>query len=272
MAGGIDWFRWHHGSVTDPKFQLVAKKAGVRLGDVIAVWAFVLEKASADTDRGTIGQIDFETLDFLLGAEEGAAVRILDAMTARGLIEGSRIARWNERQPKREDETAAERKRRQREREHEEKMAACVTDDAARYVTQGHAEGTQGHDRGEERREEEKKTEKAPRKRDAAPVVARPDDVAEQTWDDWQRLRKSKRAPVTTTVLDGAREQAQLAGMSLNDFLKVWCRRGSQGLEADWLRADERGPPRSAQPPRFAAAAAGVFGKPQSQQSEVIDV
>ncbi len=25
MAGGIDWFRWHHGSVTDPKFQLIAK-------------------------------------------------------------------------------------------------------------------------------------------------------------------------------------------------------------------------------------------------------
>ena len=27
MAGGIDWFRWHHGSVTDPKFQLVARKS-----------------------------------------------------------------------------------------------------------------------------------------------------------------------------------------------------------------------------------------------------
>ncbi len=47
MAGGIDWFRWHHGSVTDPKFQLVAHRAGVRLGDVMVVWAFVLENASA---------------------------------------------------------------------------------------------------------------------------------------------------------------------------------------------------------------------------------
>ena len=24
MAGCIDWFRWHHGSVTDPKFKLIA--------------------------------------------------------------------------------------------------------------------------------------------------------------------------------------------------------------------------------------------------------
>jgi hypothetical protein len=154
MAGGIDWFRWHHGSVTDPKFQLVAKKAGVRLGDVIAVWAFVLEKASADTDRGTIGQIDFETLDFLLGADEGTTARILDAMTVRGLIAGSRIARWEERQPKREDDTANERKRRQREREHELEMSRTQAD-ASRDVTQESRDVTLGHARGEKRREEE---------------------------------------------------------------------------------------------------------------------
>jgi hypothetical protein len=154
MAGGIDWFRWHHGSVTDPKFQLVAKKAGVRLGDVIAVWAFVLEKASADVDRGTIGQIDFETLDFLLGTEEGTAARILDAMTGRGLLAGSRVARWEERQPKREDDTAAERKRRQREREHELALASCP--ERSHEVTEPSRSVTQGHDRGEERREERK--------------------------------------------------------------------------------------------------------------------
>lgn len=102
MANGIDWFRWHHGSVTDPKFQLVAKKAGVRLGDVLVVWAFILEKASADEDRGFIGEIDFETLDYLIGGEEGDAVKILDAITGRGLIDGSRVSNWEKRQPKRE--------------------------------------------------------------------------------------------------------------------------------------------------------------------------
>ena len=43
---GMDWFRWHHGSVTDPKFQLVARRAGASLPDVLAVWAYVLEAAS----------------------------------------------------------------------------------------------------------------------------------------------------------------------------------------------------------------------------------
>lgn len=153
MAGGIDWFRWHHGSVTDPKFQLVAKKAGARLGDVITVWAFVLEAASADAERGTIGQIDFETLDFLLGADEGTAARILDAMTARGLIEGSRIAQWEKRQPKREreDTGAADRQRAKRERN-----AAQVTNHAS--VTPCHATSHQKTPREEESREEKEYT------------------------------------------------------------------------------------------------------------------
>jgi hypothetical protein len=45
---------------------------------------------------------------------------------------------------------------------------------------------------------------------------------------------------VTQTVIDGAVREAGKAGMTLEAFLQVWCRRGSQGLEADWLRPDER--------------------------------
>lgn len=147
MAGGIDWFRWHHGSVTDPKFQLVARKAGARFGDVVAVWAYVLEAASASDERGQFGPIDAEAVDCMLGADDGTTARILAAMQARGLTDGGAVSAWEKRQPKREDDTAAERKRRQREREHELKMAECVTGEVSRTVTQG-------HDRGEESREE----------------------------------------------------------------------------------------------------------------------
>ena len=79
-----------------------------------------------------------------------------------------------------------------------------------------------------------------PRKRDARPVLVKPDDVDPQTWADWLALRKAKRAPVTVTVVNGAREEADKAGMTLDAFLQVWCRRGSQGLEAGWLKPDER--------------------------------
>lgn len=157
MAGGIDWFRWHHGSVTDPKFGLVARRAGARLSDVLAVWAFILEQASASDDRGFFGDVDCEAIDCLFGLDDGQTSEILAQMGARGLIEDQRISAWERRQPKREDETANDRKRRQREREHELKMSASrVTDAESRNVTQCHADVTPGHARGEERREEEK--------------------------------------------------------------------------------------------------------------------
>lgn len=72
-------------------------------------------------------------------------------------------------------------------------------------------------------------------------ALTRPDDVDEQVWADWLALRKAKRAPVTKTTISGARSQADLAGITLDEFLRVWCRRGSQGLEAAWLKPDERG-------------------------------
>lgn len=74
-----------------------------------------------------------------------------------------------------------------------------------------------------------------------APDLPRPDGVAEQVWVDWLTLRKAKRAPVTQTVIDGAIGEAAKADMPLEDFLRLWCRRGTQGLEASWLKPNERG-------------------------------
>lgn len=84
--------------------------------------------------------------------------------------------------------------------------------------------------------ETEEKTAHAKR---STPIV-KPDDVDEQVWQDWRQLRKTKKAPVTQTVLSGAIRESEKAGMSLNEFLEVWCRRGSQGLEAAWLKVDEK--------------------------------
>lgn len=98
--------------------------------------------------------------------------------------------------------------------------------------------------REEKRREDISPTEvgdKRTRKRAAStPPVARPEDVADQTWADWLELRRQKRAAVTETVVAGAIEEAGKAGMSLDAFLRIWCRRGSQGLEAAWLKPDEK--------------------------------
>lgn len=84
--------------------------------------------------------------------------------------------------------------------------------------------------------------ETAPRKR-VAPLAAivKPDDVDQQTWGDWVALRTKKRATVSITVVEEARRECAKAGLTLERFLQVWCMRGSQGLEAAWLKPDERG-------------------------------
>jgi hypothetical protein len=121
--------------------------------------------------------------------------------------------------------------------------------------------------------------EEKARKR-AAPV-ARPPDVAEQVWSDWLELRKAKRAPVTQTTLDGAITEAAKAGMSLEAFLRVWCRRGSQGLEADWLKPDERGRSDAAEAPEPEwrreqrernEAALGPYAATRRAKPNVIDI
>lgn len=76
--------------------------------------------------------------------------------------------------------------------------------------------------------------------REKATSVACPPDVDQQIWDDWKQLRKAKKAPVTETVVDGARKESIKANMPLNDFLAVWCSRGSQGLQAEWLKPEDK--------------------------------
>lgn len=93
------------------------------------------------------------------------------------------------------------------------------------------------------------------KKRAVAPTcsVATPEGVTEQTWGDWLTLRRAKKAPVTETVLANAVAEAGKAGLSLERFLQVWCARGSQGLQADWLKPNERGPPPNGAKPSAAA-------------------
>jgi hypothetical protein len=238
--------------VEDPKLGLIAKCAGQRRGDVIAMWHYLMEKASGADDRGNPGVLHFRSLDFLLELEAGGAARIYAEFIAEGLVDGNtgRLVAWDRRQPKKEDDGAAERKRQQRAREAAEREAtereSANRDTTAGGVTSrdtGQSHGASRNDTLEESREEKNsslRSEKAPRKRSAPPDgPACPADVDAQVWSDWLQLRKSKKAPVTDTVLKAAKAEAVDAGMSLESFLRIWCARGSQGLQADWLKPHE---------------------------------
>lgn len=162
---GMDWFRWHHGSVTDPKFQLVAKKAGSSVAEVIGVWAMLLEAASMADERGVHGVLDFESLDCSLGLPEGKAQQIYRLMAERALVDPQThsIKAWARRQPlrEREDMTAAERKRSQRARDPLDGKNVTPTAASQNHVTPSHTKKSLEEIRGDKRREEKTGGERA---------------------------------------------------------------------------------------------------------------
>ena len=107
-------------------------------------------------------------------------------------------------------------------------------------------------------------------------IVPLPEGIDPQVWADWLQLRKAKKAPVTQTVIDGAKTEAEKAGMSLEAFLRVWCTRGTQGLQADWLKPHERAAGAAASEPAWrteqrermqAFAGPAAAKRPASQQT-----
>lgn len=241
MAGGIDWFRWHHGSVTDPKFQLVARKAGQTLGNVIAVWAFVLEAASAATERGQFGDLDCEAVDCMLGMECGATEVILAAMDVRGLIVGGAVANWEKRQPKRErtDDSSTERVRAFREKQRQDKPC---------NATERQETPREEKSREEDKREEQEPKTKTARKRaPAAQVVSLDDLMAEgvlrQHAVDWLAARQRKNLPLTPTAWADTKAEAAKAGMTVPEAILVAAGNSWGGFKAAWCQQGGAGPP-----------------------------
>ena len=72
-------------------------------------------------------------------------------------------------------------------------------------------------------------------------TVAPPDGVTDIVWQDWLTLRKTKKAAVTQTALDGIIREAGKAGISLQAALETCCARGWTGFKADWLKDKNAG-------------------------------
>lgn len=71
--------------------------------------------------------------------------------------------------------------------------------------------------------------------RSARALAVRPDEVNEQVWTEFQALRKARRAPVTQTVVDGIRREADAAGVTLAEAMRTCVERGWQSFKADWM-------------------------------------
>ena len=118
----ITWCRAHNGWTSDHKWPLIARKSGQPVGIVVSVFAALFDFASQAEDRGSVASFDPEELDTRYGYEDGVTASIVKALEAKGVITAGRLANWEKRQPKREDDST-ERTREWRGRKKQESAA-----------------------------------------------------------------------------------------------------------------------------------------------------
>lgn len=95
------WLRWYHGTITDPKWRVIALKAGTSIPVVIAIWAAILENASASEKRGTLTNWNPEDIAACFDVTVETVVTVCNAMQQK-VLSGDTLAAWEKRNPKRE--------------------------------------------------------------------------------------------------------------------------------------------------------------------------
>lgn len=218
----LPWFRMYHEALDDEKLRLLAFEDR---------WHFVAIlccKAKGILDEGSIDLIRRK-----VAVKLGLAGRELDEVARRleevGLIDKETLQplAWDSRQMVSDlDATAADRQRRKRERE---KQAKTDVTQPSRVT---HANVTLT--------DTDKDTDKEEDKYKNTRAVAPPEGVSLSVWQDFQALRKSKKAALTSTALNKIIAQSKKAGYSLQSALEICCERGWASFNADWLHEPRR--------------------------------
>jgi hypothetical protein len=101
----MPWFKWWGGTCADPKLRMLAEEIKIPVASVIAIWAYLLEKASTAADRGVIPQdLDVRLMAYTLQLQQFDIETVRNGMERAGLVtETGEIAKWGERQAKREN-------------------------------------------------------------------------------------------------------------------------------------------------------------------------
>jgi hypothetical protein len=106
----MKWLKLSNNVTTDSKLALIAAKSKSYRHEVIALWIHLLCVASQKENRGKLGDLDFEEIDYLLEFLSGKSQKIYNEMQQR-LLDGDQIINWSEYQA---DPTARDRQRRSR--------------------------------------------------------------------------------------------------------------------------------------------------------------
>lgn len=101
-------------------------------------------------------------------------------------------------------------------RESESTILPRVKVASQRVKAEGRKEGREGKERKDE-------------------IQNRPNGVSDSVWNDFLKIRKAKKAPLTETAMLRIEAEASKAGYSIEQALQTCCARGWQSFDADWV-------------------------------------
>lgn len=133
----MQWFKLHHGFMTDPKYGLVARTANTSKPNVIAIVIEMLEHASKQFVRGDISTLDLDVVGFNLSLDTDIIRDVTRDLSLRHFCDEARILNWEIYQSP-IDQTSAERSKRYREKQRIKLPSQTVTRD----VTPNHVDKT----------------------------------------------------------------------------------------------------------------------------------
>lgn len=216
MAG--DWIKMRADLFTHPKVVRMssALKADTlrTVGGLMSAWCLF----DAHSDDGRLEGYSPEVLDAHMRWDGFAAAMIAVGWLHHDPAHGLALPRFD-------THNGQSAKRRAQDADRKREVRKVSASDADKMRT-----------REEKRREDISSTdvEDKPAKRSKSAVV-QPEGVNDSVWSDFLALRKTKRAPLTATALEGIAREASKARMSLSDVLALCCTRGWQGFKADWV-------------------------------------
>ena len=82
----MGWYKINHGLPLEVKLTVIARRAGFRRGDVLALWVVLLDHASRAVPRGAVRDVDVEEIAATLEFEAAAIETALTAFREKNMI------------------------------------------------------------------------------------------------------------------------------------------------------------------------------------------
>lgn len=168
----MPWFKWWDGSASDPKLRMIAEECSLPCASVIGAWAYLLEKASTSSERGTLPEdLDYRLMAYTLQLQPFDVETVCNAMKRAGLVTSDGVVtKWEDRQAKRQNgeppgastKRVQEMRKRQKQQENKDLAGSNqMTGNVTGETVETACNDTKRHKR-KSREEEEKETKPKP--------------------------------------------------------------------------------------------------------------